>query len=123
MHPIYEQNRRLRECENELERQERLYKATYENAIKSRQTYSPDFGELMQYLRQLRGVLQEQVSAITKAKKEHSTRESSVLEKHGRYLRFQNRHELTEEIVAEIVERIYIDVDGVRIVDVYSVAS
>jgi len=121
-HPYFqmrmaEQDDLLLEYECELERRNQLLYKQYEEIVGNKSTHSVDIRELMQYQRRVRTVLQEQISEIIRLKEKHQANISSNSEKKRLCLWFRECNELTKEMVGEIIERVDVDLDGVRVVE------
>lgn len=111
-----EQDRQFQEYQCELERQNYLFKAQYEESITKNLTHSADYRNLMEYLRRVRLTLSEQIAEIEQMRADHQQNKLLINAQYQTALRFQEYAEVTSDMLSEIIERVYVDLDGVRVV-------
>ena len=105
----------LQLLQNELERQNSLFRTIYEDGINKSFAHSADYRELMTYLRKVRSVLTDEIVEIENAKEDYLKTQASIIEKYHLCLQFQDYFEITSDMLEEIVEKIYVDLDGLRV--------
>ena len=111
-----EQDRLLQLYKNEFEQKNQLFQWLYEDSVNKCLTGSIDQRELMKYMRNIRSVLQEKIATIEQSAKDYLEMKTLKISMFERYLQFQNCHELTTEMLEKVVQQIYVDLDGVRVV-------
>jgi hypothetical protein len=109
------QKEQLQLLQNELERQNSLFRTIYEDGINKSLTHSEDYRELMTYLRKVRSILTDEIVGIEKVKEDYLKTQALIIEKYHLCLQFQNCIEITSDMLEDIVEKIYVDLDDLRV--------
>jgi hypothetical protein len=110
-----EQKERLQSYQNELERHNSLFKTLYEDGINKSLTHSTDYRELMAYLRKVRSLLTDKIIEIERVKEDYLKTQALIEEKYHLCLQFQDYVEFTSDMLEAIVEKVYVDLDGLRV--------
>jgi DNA invertase Pin-like site-specific DNA recombinase len=109
------QKEQLQLLQNELERQNSLFRTIYEDGINKSLTHSADYRELMTYLRKVRSVLTDEIVEIEKVNEDYLKTQELIIEKYHLCVQFQDCIELTSDMLDDVVEKIYVDLDGLRV--------
>ena len=89
----------------------------YEEIVMNKLTNSKDMHEMMEYQRRVRTELKANISDILQSKAVYQTDVLLYSKKHQLHCWLQECNELTEEMVENIIERIYLNLDGVKVVE------
>jgi hypothetical protein len=109
------QKEQLQLFQNELERHNSLFKTIYEDGINNSLTHSADYRELMTYLRKVRSVLTDEIVGIEKVNEDYLKTQELIIEKYHLCVQFQDCIEFTSDMLDDVVEKIYVDLDGLRV--------
>jgi len=112
----YDQAKMIQSMELELERQFQVFTRLYEESIINKTNRSADTQGLLQHMARVRSISQKRLSEVVQARDEYQTNESSNAKKFELYHMYCGYSELTTQMVNEMVEKILIDIDGVRVV-------
>ena len=111
----FEQDVLMQKYEKEFVRQNQLARETYEEMINNRLIYSTDMRELRQYQQRVHSVLEKHIADIIKSKTEYKAYTLACNEKRRLCGWLKECNELTDEMVLEIIKRVEVDLDGVRV--------
>lgn len=111
-----EQEKLIKEYENEIERQNRLFITLYEKYVSNGQINNTDIHELLQYLAKVRSMLKQNIGDIIQSREDYQRNETLGSEKYLLYLKYHECNELTEEMLCDMVGKVLVDLDGVRMI-------
>jgi DNA invertase Pin-like site-specific DNA recombinase len=118
-----EHDKMIQLCKLELERQLQVFTRIFEDSVIKHTNRLPDVQGLLQHLARVRTALQERLSNTIRMRNEYQDGKSSNSNKFLPYLMFGECNELTSQMLDELVEKVFVEMDGVRVVDKTSVQT
>jgi hypothetical protein len=118
-----EQTKTIKSLEQELERLFLVFQRLYEDSVTDKTIRSADIQGLLRHLVRVRTVSQERLSDIIRERGDYQANESYDSIKFQRYHMLHECKELTSQMLAEMVDRALVDLDGVRIIDTQGISS
>jgi hypothetical protein len=115
LNKMSEQNQLLQAYGKELDRHIQLIQTVYEYGVSNHLSRSADHRELMRYLSNAHSLLQNKISESEQSKMDYHEAKSLISSKYQMYLRFRDYDDTTEEMIEELINRVYVDFNEVRI--------
>jgi DNA invertase Pin-like site-specific DNA recombinase len=112
---VDEQDKMVEIYKKKLNHYLEVFKRLYEKSITNHTNSSADTQGLLRHMLHVRTVLQEQLASVLLEKDEYQINESSGASKFQPYLMFHECGELTPQMLDEMVEKVYVDMDGIRL--------
>ena len=110
-----EQDKLILTYGQEIVRQFQLFKQLYEESVSNHTIRSADTQGLLRHLEHVRTSLQERMMGIVRSRDNYQANESSGSEKFRPYHMFCECNELIPQVLDEMVGKVFVDFDGVRV--------
>jgi hypothetical protein len=111
------QDKTIQTYEKELERQFQVFKRIFEESVIKHTNRSADIQGLLQHLMRIRTILQERLADVVRMRDDYQVSESSNSTKFRLYFKFRKCNELTSQMLDEMVEKVLVDMDRVRVME------
>ena len=112
-----EQDEQIQIFKRENERLFQIFSRQYEESIVNQTINSTDIQGLLRHLTRVRSALQKRLADIVRTRAEYRENESSDSKKFQPYQMLCGCSELTPQMINEMVEKVFVDIDSVRVIE------
>jgi len=111
------QDKMIQTYEKEIDRLFQSFQRLVEESVINNTSRSADIQGLLRHLMRTRATLQKRLADVVQARDEYQENESPNSKKFQPFHMFRDCTELTPQMLEEMVERVFVDIGGVRVVN------